>query len=110
MIKTTLLGAWSGVCVVKSATLGLTQQSQRVDYTLLLFPVVFLFHVINGAMSSAYGMPTSCFFLEAPQLLKYTRATPTVYSLASSPPEHSTDVVPFYPAPSGTGTLSPRMQ
>ena len=84
--------------------------SQRVDYRLLLFPVVFLCHVINGATSSAYGMPTGCFFLEAPQPLKYTRATPTIYSLASSPPEHSTDVVPFYPAPSGTGTLSPRMQ
>ena len=30
--------------------------------------------------------------------------------LASSPPEHSTEAVSFYPAPSETGTLSPRMQ
>ena len=34
----------------------------------------------------------------------------TVNSLASSPPERSTEVVPFYPAPSGTGTHSPLMQ
>ena len=33
-------------------------------------------------------------------------AAPTVNSLASSPPEHSTEMVPFlfYPTPSGTGT------
>ena len=37
-------------------------------------------------------------------------AAPTVNSLALLPPEHSTEMVPFYPAPSGTGTLSPRMQ
>ena len=37
-------------------------------------------------------------------------ATPTVNNLASSPPEHSTEAVSFYPAPSGTGTHSPLMQ
>ena len=39
-----------------------------------------------------------------------TSAAPTVNSLASSPPERSTEAVPFYPAPSGTGTHSPLMQ
>ena len=33
-----------------------------------------------------------------------------VNSLASSPPEHSTEAVPFYPTPSGTGTHFPLMQ
>ena len=37
-------------------------------------------------------------------------AVPTVNSLASSPPERSTEAVPFYPAPSGTGTHSPLIQ
>ena len=31
-------------------------------------------------------------------------AAPAVNSLASSPPERSTEAVPFYPAPSGTGS------
>ena len=34
-------------------------------------------------------------------------AVPTVNSLAPSPPARSTEAVPFYPTPSGTGTHSP---
>ena len=37
-------------------------------------------------------------------------AAPTLNSLASSPPERNTEAVPFYLAPSGTGTHSPFIQ
>ena len=50
-------------------------QVQRVDYRLLLFPVVFLFHVINGTTSSAYGMPTGFLFGSSPTLKIYQRRT-----------------------------------
>ena len=58
----------------------------------------------NGPSSTPWarweGAATHC--------LSYAKVT--VNSLASSPPERSTEAVPFYPAPSGTGTLSPLMQ
>ena len=78
-------------------------RNQKIVLSKFIFPLLALQDLQSASPVPHHQDQTS----PTPPPPPPASAEPTVNSLASSPPERSSEAVPFYPAPSGTGTHSP---